>query len=264
MAAAAFCRQYVLSSPSRLLMSSHRVWRSIVEKTDDQEAMRHLSFQLLDEFQSAFVGWLLIWRLVLDQADHNLSKRFGKESPERSLLNQARSNAYDAHQGYRVIEAVRNLVQHQEMPPFNIRRGAQLDPQSGAVTRKIEVTFPVSWLLESPKCPAKIKGEFQGRPTEVLSVVDVVDDAMAGFQEILVTLFRVNYPEMLESVTLLRQIFGEAHPGVPVLLKMRRPPAGSRLSSGAQFDMHRIDDLLRVVQEAPIGNPYQPQDNVDV
>jgi hypothetical protein len=49
-------------------------------------------FAIADELQSAFVGWLLIWRLIIDQADHDITERFGENSSERSMLRQARSN----------------------------------------------------------------------------------------------------------------------------------------------------------------------------
>ena len=258
-AAAMFCREYVLSPPSRLLISSYQIWRNIITQADGQ-APGLLPFESSNELQSAFVGWLLIWRLVLDQADHNICRRFGKESNERLLLGQARRDAFDVHRGYRVVEAMRNLVQHREMPPFNLNRNRQLDRQSGQVVNNIEVVFPVSWLLESSKCPAKIKSEFKDSSAEVLSMIDIVDDAMSGFHEVFLTLVRINHPEMMESVNLLRQIFGEAHPGLPVLLRIKRPEAGAIIQGGVQFEIHPIEDLLKVVQEAPVGRPYQPSD----
>ena len=204
-AAAAFCGQYVLNSPSRLLSSSHRILRDITERINSQSA-QHLSFELFDEFQSGLIGWVLIWRLVLDQADHNVSGRFGKESDERSLLKQARNDAYDAHQGYRVVEAMRNLIQHRELPPFSINLSKQLHQQTGQVVSKFEVTFPVSWLLESSKCPAKIKNEFSNGPHGLLNLNDIVEDAMAGFKRVFVALTKINQPDLLESITLLRRI----------------------------------------------------------
>ena len=102
------------------------------------------------------------------------------------------------------------------MPPFNLNRNRQLDRQSGQVVKNIKVVFPVSWLLESAKCPAKIKSEFKDSSAEVLSMIDIVDDAMSGFHEVFLTLAKINHPEMTESINLLRQIFGEAHPCLPV------------------------------------------------
>jgi hypothetical protein len=219
-------------------------------------------FAIADELQSAFVGWLLIWRLIIDQADHDISERFGANSNERSLLRQARSNAYDNHQGYLVVEATRNLVQHREMPPFNFNQSSGLDPQSGQITRTFEVTFPVSWLLDSPKCPATIKNDFNQKPTEILRVTDIVDDAMAGFQKVLLILVGINQPELAEHTNLLRSIFSEVHSGQPVLIGPQRPPAGVRVQ-GIQIKMARIDDLLPLVRDAPVGDPYRPGDRDD-
>ena len=256
-AAVMFCREYVLHPPSRLLISSYQIWRNIIARVAEQATGR-LPFELSNELQSAFVGWLLIWRLVLDQADHNICRRFGKESNERLLLGQARRDAFDTHQGYRVVEAMRNLVQHREMPPFNLSRNRQLDRQSGQVLKNIRVVFPVSWLLESSKCAAKIKSEFKNNSSEMLSMIDVVDDAMSGFHEVFLSLVKINHPETLYSINLLRQIFGEAYPGLPVVLRAKRPEAGAIIRGGVQFELHPIEDLLKVVQEAPVGRPYQP------
>jgi hypothetical protein len=263
MNAVAFCRRYVLRSPARLLVSSHQVWRNIVSKMSDHRETPHLSPELYDELESAFIGWLLIWRLVFDQLDHNVSTRFGRESRERLMLKSARSNAYDTRQGYRVVEAMRNLVQHRDMLPLNVSKTGRLDRQSGKAVRGVEFTFPVSWLLESSKCPAKVKAEFKDTPMRVLDMIDIADDAMAGFQEVFVTIIKINRLELLESINLLRQIFGQAHPGLPILLRMKRPDAGARIYDGTQVQMERIDDLLRVVREAPFGEPYRPSGDVD-
>lgn len=230
--------------------------------SDDQEPP-HVAYELYDELESAFIGWLLIWRLVFDQLDYNISMRFGKESRERSMFKGARSKAYDTHQGYRVVEAMRNLVQHRDMLPLKATRTRRLDPQSGKVVRGVEFTFPVSWLLESTKCPAKIKAEFEETPAISLDMINIADDAMAGFQQVFVTIVKINHPEMQDSVNLLRQIFGEAHPGLPILLRIKRPDAGARMKGGVQFEIERIDDLLRIVREAPFGEPYRPAGDVD-
>jgi hypothetical protein len=153
---------------------------------------------------------------------------------------------------------MRNAVQHREMPPFNVSLDRRLDTQSGDTIRDVKVTFPVAWLLDSPKCSATVKRELRNDPEEVLNMADVIDDAMNGFLKVFLSIARINHPESITSVNLLRRIFKEAHPGIPGLIKLRRPLAGARIQNGINFDIHRIDDLLIVVQEAPIGIPYQP------
>jgi len=148
------------------------------------------------------------------------------------------------------------------MPPFNFNQNSGLDPQSGQITRTFEVTFPVSWLLDSPKCPATIKREFEQRTTEALRVTNIVDDAMAGFQKVLLALVGINQPELAEHTNLLRDIFSEAHPGLPVLIGPQRVPAEASIQ-GIQIQMARIDDLLPLVRDAPVGDPYRPGDRDD-
>lgn len=257
-----FCRRQILKPPSRLLVSAYQVWCDIVNRIIDSQEVTQLPYGVHDELESAFVGWLLIWRLVFDQIDYSVCCRFGKESAERSMLSAARHDAYDSHQGYRVIEAMRNLVQHRDMPPLNIRRAKRLDPKSGEVTIGAEFSFPVSWLLQSSKCPAKVKAEFNSDPTRTLDVDDIAADAMAGFHEVFIAITKINYPESVDSVNLLRQIFSEAHPGLPILLRIKRPLAGARVDGGMQVQVERIDDLLKIVREAPFGNPFTPSGEV--
>ena len=186
-----------------------------------------------------------------------------KESNERLLLGQARRDAFDVHRGYRVVEAMRNLVQHREMTPFNLNRNRQLDRQAGQVINNIEVVFPVSWLLESSKCPAKIKSEFKDSSAEMPSMIDIVDDAMSGFHEIFSDACHNQSSGMMESVNLLRQISGEAHPGLPVLLRIKRPEAGAIIQGGVQFEIHPIEDLLRLCKRRPSVDPTSHRTNAD-
>ena len=51
-------------------------------------------------------------RLYLDQSDHGISTLFGKGSPELAGVKAFKNGLYDAHWGYRLMEALRNHVQH--------------------------------------------------------------------------------------------------------------------------------------------------------
>lgn len=153
-AAAAFCREHVISPVYRLLASSHQVWKQTYDRV--AEAKREeLSPALSGELLGALAGWLLTWRLILDQSAHNISQRFGRESAQFADFRATANRAYDSSQAYRVVEALRNEVQHREMPPLEVRRTKTLDRTTGQIAETFSCKFPVSYLLESEKCKNK-------------------------------------------------------------------------------------------------------------
>jgi len=125
-AAASFCRKYATLPTYRLLNSSFRVWK---QTFDHVSSAKRGEWQpaLIEDLLGAFVGWLLVWRLVLDQAEHDLSSRFGQNSDQLASFRLARNRAYDSSRAYRVVEALRNLVQHREMPSIRLSRKEGLD-----------------------------------------------------------------------------------------------------------------------------------------
>jgi hypothetical protein len=245
-----FCRKNVLSPTYRLLYGAYSSWRLAVDTSSKSDA-RHQLPALSESLLGSLIGWLLIWRLIIDQSDHEMSQRFGKNSDERAKLKQAKRDAYDQHQGYRLAEALRNRVQHQEMPPLNLSHSNRLDSSSGNVVTEISYGFPVSWLLDSDKCPRTLREEFASTPDAIISAPAMADDAMVGMQSVLLTLAVINIPEFTRHVNRLRKLFSEVHPGVPVLLH-----PGDNPEVSVQIKMQRMDDLLMIVRDAPVGEPY--------
>ncbi|MCG2659314.1 MAG: hypothetical protein L6437_03595 [Kiritimatiellae bacterium] len=58
------------------------------------------------------VNLLTACRLYLDQTDHGISSLFGKSSAELANIKIFKNDLYDKHWGYRLMEALRNHVQH--------------------------------------------------------------------------------------------------------------------------------------------------------
>ena len=253
-AAVSFCRGYTSNATYRLLFASHRLWQETLARAKGPGSGESL-FLFTDELLSALVGWVLIWRLILDQTDYNIASRFGHDSEQRAKFKEATSAAYDSRQGYRLVEAIRNLIQHREMPPLNFTHTTGLDPQSGQLAAQFNITFPVAWLLASPKCPATIKREFQSRAEETIDLAEVVEDAMVGFRTVFEVMVSINAPELGTHIDRLRHLFAEVHPEMPVIL---RPPSKQQDGS-LNIPMERFDDLLLLVTDAPFGTPYNPR-----
>jgi hypothetical protein len=256
---AAYCRKYVTLPTYRLLSSSFRVWKQTLDQVVNAPR-EEWTPALADALQAAAVGWLLIWRLVLDQAAHDLSSRFGKDSDQLNKFRAATHRAYDNSRAYRIVEALRNLVQHQEMPSLILRRTQELDSATGQRASKVTYRFPVSDLLNSSICPATIKNEFRDQPDTEFDLPAIIDEAMAGMNTVLVELAGSSVPELIGHVTMLRRIFRESS-GTPMLLRIapQAASAGSKIT-GSNIEMAPLHDLQLLVQTAPIpDNPSEQQ-----
>jgi hypothetical protein len=66
------------------------------------------------------VNLLTSLRLYLDQTDYGLSRMFGNPSGELDAIKNFKSSLYDSHFGYRLLEALRNHVQHCSLPVSEI------------------------------------------------------------------------------------------------------------------------------------------------
>jgi len=72
-----------------------------------------------------FVNLLSSLRLYLDQSDHNISKICGEESKELKQIKEFKNWLYDNHFGFRLLEALRNHVQHSSLPLSTISYGSR-------------------------------------------------------------------------------------------------------------------------------------------
>lgn len=254
-ATASFCRAHGTTPTYRLLNASYGTWRQTFSSVSTAGPGR-LRPQVAEVLLGAFVGWLLVWRLVLDQADHDLSSQYGKNSTERSGFNAARSTAYDSSRGYRVVEALRNLVTHRDMPSLRLNRSQQLDRNTGQVVNAISYIFPASDLLASPRCPATIKKEFESNPAVELDLATIIDDAMAAITQVLIKLIEIYEPELQRHVTRLRPIFDESA-DMPLLLRAKPPAAGSS-PRGLNIEMIPLHDLQHLVRNFPVQGLSAP------
>ncbi len=248
--AASFCRMYATKPTYRLLTSSYRVWQQTFTRAAEAKK-EEWTPDLAEDLLSAFVGWLLVWRLILDQAEHDLSARFGADSVELTSFRAARRAAYDGSQSYRIVEALRNIVQHREMLPVILNRIKELDHASGLPVSKVSYKFPVSYLLASPKCPATIRAEFATTPSAEFELPAVIDGAMAAITPVLTALVQISTPELTKHILYLRKLFSETAPVPPLLLRVPRPAAGSKILS-FNVEMQPLLDLAYLVQHAPI------------
>lgn len=256
MAAASFCREYATMPTYRLLNSSFRVWQQTYDRAANAKK-GEWDIALAEDLLGAFVGWLLVWRLVLDQGAHDLSSRFGDTSEQLTKFRLATNNAYDSSREYRVIEALRNLVQHRGMPSLTLNRKEKLDRDTREVVTEVSYRFPVSDLLNSPKCPATVRNEFRDQPHMELELPATISEAMTAIQPVLIQFLTFSVPELTAHISRLRTMFAEAS-GVPLLLRATQRSADSSPPVGLDFEMVPLHDLQFLIQNFPISDPEGP------
>ncbi len=67
------------------------------------------------------VNFLSTTRLYIDQMKHSFSEIYGKESNQYTTIENKCSEEYDSNLGYRAIEAIRNHVQHYDLPVYDTK-----------------------------------------------------------------------------------------------------------------------------------------------
>ena len=89
------------------------------------------------------VNLLSACKLYLDQIIHHLSNIYGSDSEQIALVIEEKSNQYDNLLGYRVMEALRNHVQHRGYPIHTIKYSSRLveDHVLYTVIPQIEIKY---------------------------------------------------------------------------------------------------------------------------
>ncbi len=120
-------------------------------------------------FSRRIVNLLSTCRGYLDQTRHHISNIYGGDSSVVAEFNAARKEQYDSRLGYRVMEALRNYVQHRGAP----LRGVSYDHRAveftdGSKLRySTKVLMSVQDLSEDRKFSRTVLGELKGMGTEI-------------------------------------------------------------------------------------------------
>ncbi len=100
------------------------------EETVLKSALKHMLFRNQDYnwYQSEkrmisrrIINLLTACRLYVDQTRHHISRIFGKISTQFQDVIDQFAEQYDKHLGYRVMDALRNYVQHKGLPLHEIK-----------------------------------------------------------------------------------------------------------------------------------------------
>jgi hypothetical protein len=115
------------------------------------------------------VNLLATARLYIDQVPHSLSRLFGEDRAIPDAFDAMKSREYDGFVGYRVMEALRNYLQHRSLPihviSHNARRVDRLAPS--ALEHTINAVIHPQDYREDGKFKAETLKELESMGTDV-------------------------------------------------------------------------------------------------
>ena len=90
-------------------------------------------------FNRRLANLLFAIRLYIDQTKHDVSKLFGADSMQFKETARAFAEQYDTYIGYRVLEAIRNHMQHRSLPVYMLKRSFVRDAREQVTLGKVTI-----------------------------------------------------------------------------------------------------------------------------
>lgn len=127
-------------------------------------------------------------RLYLDQVAHHLSSLFGKDSEAFVAFDTERRSLHGEHLGYRVIEALRNHIQHRGLPVGASHHHWRAEMLDGSIEKRTAVRpfLMLQPLEDDEKFPRRLLRELAELNEEKVELNPLVREwmkAMARLQE---------------------------------------------------------------------------------
>ncbi|HVI69782.1 MAG TPA: hypothetical protein VM581_05005 [Magnetospirillaceae bacterium] len=240
------CRKYARRVPIQLVYAGRRSFDDAVAALSSVSGL--VGPTLAQNVEVAFVAFLLLWRLCLDHLRADLTTRFGDTSDRFRDFEKATNDCYDTSASYRLIEGLRNFVQHVDMPGIHFTRSKRLGrlPGEPAVVSELQMVLPREALLAWKKCPRLLRLDLQADSSPI-PVVGLLDEAMAAFQNLVNKVAELDEPALRQHLAVIRRLVDEVAPAQPIVgditnLHADRP---------STFSLILFDDLLPFVRPMP-------------
>lgn len=129
------------------------------------------------------INLLTTSRLYLDQLNHQVSSTYGQASKVHASLKKKISDEYDLTRGYRVLDALRNFVQHRDLPVFLLQLGASREDDASKSKRTITPSLSVNRLKEDTRFKKSIIKELESLGDKV-NLKPLIRESMEAFGRI--------------------------------------------------------------------------------
>jgi hypothetical protein len=174
--------------------------------------------------EDRLLSYLLVWRMAIDQLANATSTHFGRESEQWKAYQEGRRRAYDAYFGYRVIDAMRNLVVHKEMPPLThtlIAYPYNCDKCGNEhANLDLSVSVSKSWFLGRERCPRVLRRDLINRDEDAIDIRAAVAESVRGFEDLLLSILLASDPARRHLAALIN-MFNETSPDAPVTVERK-------------------------------------------
>jgi hypothetical protein len=181
--------------------------------------------EVMFDLTASLLNWLLAFRLFVDHTASDLSRRFGKKSPERIVFDDATSAEYDSVFSYRLMYRMRNYAQHAGMPAHGLNLSSRLVPTddgSEYVQQSLSFFFDRDGLLRNfKKWGPQVTAELL-KQAEHLEVEPHVSATMDALNRIMRKVVEVEMPSLLSSARMMREAVSrldQSKGGQPAIFK---------------------------------------------
>lgn len=138
----------------------NRAVNNMLFSTDDWS----LSIDEIHMVNRRIINLLTTCRLYIDQTFHNIHSIYGANSDQEKAIKEQTSQEYDSDRpGYRVMEAMRNYVQHRELPVRLLSNNMQRIENGSDVfiKRTVKLGIDINTLNEDKKFKRIVLTELQ-------------------------------------------------------------------------------------------------------
>ena len=257
--AIAFTRTYARRYTVQLVFSGRATFDQALAKLH-QPLSDMATKSAAEELVVALVTFLMMWRLFLDQSRHDLSERFGDQSLNFTKFIDATRTAYDNHPGYRLVEGLRNYVQHVGMPDLDISTNSR-QGNSGELPIVVEASVVLrrEGLLEYLRKYGgqRILRQDLEQQSSPLPVIELLDDAMRAFEELVRFLIDIDSPDLISHLERIKALADEAAPGAAWLVDL-----GGVTQAGGSIGMIRFEDLYEFFPILDLPGASNPESDL--
>ena len=114
------------------------------------------------------INLLTTCRLYMDQIPHNVNSIYGEGAGLARIVKEKMSHEYDSNLSYRVVEALRNYVQHRGLPIYGLEYNmTRKDVASPLLKHIVTPTLSVARLKEEKKFKAAVLKELEALGDEI-------------------------------------------------------------------------------------------------
>ncbi|HEX6038439.1 hypothetical protein [Longimicrobium sp.] len=160
-----------------LIEAAHKVIFQDINPSRVQDMLYTLNRRVINLLTSC--------RLYIDHIQHDLNSIFGKASGRAEVAVQAMNYQYDVKLGYRVMEALRNYVQHRGLPIAGVLFGVMPDkPRVGFAAHTVTPLLNTHKLDDDGGFKQSVLNELMSAHGEQADLKPLVREYIEGITEV--------------------------------------------------------------------------------